>query len=94
MARPHQPGSLITFPEKPIKVGTKVVQSAKYVRFQMAEVAVPRELFAAILAKGRLLLRRLTRKRLSRHSDTEKWSGFSAEKEEPLTKSRSLFGVG
>ena len=35
--------------EKLIKIGAKVVRHAKYVTFQMAEVAVPRELFAAIL---------------------------------------------
>ncbi len=32
-----------------IKIGVKVIQHAKYVTFQLAEVAVPRELFAAIL---------------------------------------------
>jgi hypothetical protein len=32
-----------------IKIGAKVVRHAKYVTFQLAEVAVPRELFAAIL---------------------------------------------
>ncbi len=35
--------------EKLIKIGAKVVRHAKYVTFQMAEVAVPRKLFAAIL---------------------------------------------
>ena len=32
-------------------LGAKVVRHAKYVVFQMAEVAVPRDLFAAILQK-------------------------------------------
>ncbi len=32
-----------------IKIGAKVVTHSRYVIFQMAEVAVPRELFAAIL---------------------------------------------
>jgi hypothetical protein len=41
--------SLTTLREKLIKIGAKVVRHAKYVTFQMAEVAVPRELFAAIL---------------------------------------------
>ncbi len=41
--------SLTTLREKLIKIGAKVVQHAKYVTFQMAEVAVPRDLFAAIL---------------------------------------------
>ncbi len=43
--------SLTTLREKLIKIGAKVVQHAKYVTFQMAEVAVPRELFAAILER-------------------------------------------
>ena len=42
---------LTTLREKLIKIGAKVVRHAKYVTFQMAEVAVPRELFAAILER-------------------------------------------
>jgi hypothetical protein len=38
-----------TLREKLIKVGAKVVSHARYVIFQLAEVAVPRQLFAAIL---------------------------------------------
>jgi hypothetical protein len=34
-----------------IKIGAKVVRHAKAVTFQMAEVAVPRELCAAILGR-------------------------------------------
>jgi len=41
--------SLTTLREKLIKIGAKVVRHSKYVTFQMAEVAVPRALFAAIL---------------------------------------------
>jgi hypothetical protein len=41
--------SLTTLREKLIKIGAKVVRHAKYMTFQLAEVAVPRELFAAIL---------------------------------------------
>ena len=37
--------------EKLIKIGAKVVRHSKYVTFQMADVAVPRELFAAILER-------------------------------------------
>jgi hypothetical protein len=37
--------------EKLIKIGAKVVRHAKHVRFQLAEVAVPRRLFAAILER-------------------------------------------
>ncbi|MBE7463044.1 MAG: IS1380 family transposase [Planctomycetes bacterium] len=47
--------SLTTLREKLVKIGAKVVKHARYINFQMAEVAVPRELFASILAKiGRL----------------------------------------
>ncbi len=41
--------SLTTLREKLIKIGAKVVTHSGYVIFQMAEVAVPRDLFAAIL---------------------------------------------
>ena len=41
--------TLTTLREKLIKVGAKVVSHARYVIFQLAEVAVPRQLFAAIL---------------------------------------------
>jgi hypothetical protein len=41
--------SLTTLREKLIKIGAKVVRHAKYVTLQLAELAVPRELFAAIL---------------------------------------------
>ena len=37
--------------EKLIKIGAKVVAHSKYVTFQLAEVAVPRKLFAAILER-------------------------------------------
>ena len=40
-----------------MKIGAKVVTHAKYVIFQLAEVPVPRKLFAAILERiGRLRL--------------------------------------
>ena len=43
--------------EKLVKIGAKVVTHAKYVIFQLAEVPVPRKLFAAILERiGRLRL--------------------------------------
>ena len=41
--------SLSSLKEKLIKIGAKVVTHARYVAFQMAEVAVPRMLFAEIL---------------------------------------------
>ena len=55
LPRPVRSWSLTTLREKLIKIGAKVVRHAKAVTFQLAEVAVPRELFAAILARiGRL----------------------------------------
>ena len=39
----------ITLRDKPIKIGAKAVHHVRYVVFPMAEVAVPRKLFAAIL---------------------------------------------
>ncbi len=43
--------SLTTLREKLIKIGAKVVRHARYVTFQMAEVAIPRRLFATILCR-------------------------------------------
>ena len=47
--------SLTSLREKLIKIGAKVVRHGRYVTFQMAEVAVPRQMFANIL----LLIARL-----------------------------------
>ena len=41
--------SLTTIREKLVKIGAKVVAHGRYVTFQMAEVAVPRDLFQGIL---------------------------------------------
>jgi hypothetical protein len=41
--------SLTTIREKLVKIGAKVVAHGRYVTFQMAEVAVPRDLFRSIL---------------------------------------------
>ena len=43
--------SLTTLREKLIKIGAKMVRHARYVTFQLAEVAVPRSLFDAILRR-------------------------------------------
>jgi len=43
--------TLTTLREKLVKIGAKVVKQSRYVIFQLAEVAVPRQLFAAILAR-------------------------------------------
>ena len=42
--------SLTTLREKLVKIGAKVVSHGRYVTFQLAEVAVPRELFGKILS--------------------------------------------
>ena len=41
---------LTTLREKLVKIGAKVVSHGRYVTFQLAEVAVPRELFRKILS--------------------------------------------
>ena len=41
--------SLTTLREKLIKIGAKVVRHGRYIAFQLAEVAIPRRLFANIL---------------------------------------------
>jgi hypothetical protein len=46
-AEPWSPASL---KEKLIKIGAKVVGHGRYVTFQMAEVAVSRQMFADILS--------------------------------------------
>ena len=47
--------SLTTLREKLIKIGAKVVAHSRYIVFQMAEVAVPKRLFRAILERIRRL---------------------------------------
>ncbi len=51
LPKPVRHWSLTTLREKLIKIGAKVTRHAKYVTFQLAEVAVTRNLFAAILAR-------------------------------------------
>ena len=41
--------SLTSLREKLVKIGAKIVTHARYVTFQMAEVAVPNQLFQEIL---------------------------------------------
>ncbi|MCY2928862.1 MAG: IS1380 family transposase [Planctomycetota bacterium] len=57
LALPHgvKHWSLTTLREKLIKIGAKVVEHSRYVIFQMAEVAVPKRLFQAILDRIRQL---------------------------------------
>jgi len=42
--------SLTSLREKLIKIGARVVSHGRYVSFQMAEVAVPRQMLADILS--------------------------------------------
>jgi DDE family transposase len=46
---PIKDWSLTSLKEKLIKIGAKVVRHGRYVAFQMAEVSIPRNLFAEIL---------------------------------------------
>jgi hypothetical protein len=41
--------SLTSLKEKLIKIGAKVVSHGRYIAFQMAEVAIPRQMFREIL---------------------------------------------
>ena len=53
LALPHEveQWSLTTLREKLVKIGARIVRHGRYVVFQLAEVAVPRALFAAILRR-------------------------------------------
>ena len=46
---PIQDWSLTSLREKLIKIGARIISHGRYVAFQLAEVAVPRNLFAEIL---------------------------------------------
>ncbi len=50
--------SLTTLREKLVKIGAKVVRHGRYVTIQLAEVAMPRELFRKILSLSDDLRRR------------------------------------
>ena len=43
--------TLTTLRERLVKIGARIVRHGRYVVFQLAEVAVPRALFAAILKR-------------------------------------------
>jgi hypothetical protein len=51
LPKPARHWSLTTLREKLIKIGAKVTRHSKYVTFQLAEVAVTRNLFGAILER-------------------------------------------
>jgi hypothetical protein len=46
-----EPWSLATLREKLVKVGARIVRYGRYRTFQLAEVVVPRALFAMILRR-------------------------------------------
>jgi hypothetical protein len=46
---PVKDWSLTSLEEKLIKIGAKVVSHGRYIAFQLAELAVPRMLFAELL---------------------------------------------
>ena len=48
---PREHWSLTTLREKLVKIGARIVRHGRYVIFQLAEVAVPRALFADILRR-------------------------------------------
>jgi hypothetical protein len=52
LAKPKtaEPQPLTSLREKLIKTGSKVVRHGRYVTFQLAEVAVPQQMFADILS--------------------------------------------
>ena len=50
MPKAAEPWSLTSLRGKLIKIGAKVVSHGRYVTFQMAEVAVSRQMFADILS--------------------------------------------
>jgi hypothetical protein len=57
LPRPIQGWALTTLREKLVQIGAEVMSHAKYKVFQLTEVAVPRQLFAAIVERiGRLRL--------------------------------------
>ena len=58
--------SLTTLRDRLIKTGGKIVRHGRYVTFQMAEVAIPRNLFADILHRIDLLRPKPTLARLAR----------------------------
>jgi hypothetical protein len=50
MPKTAEPWSLTSLCEKLIKIGAKVVSHGRYVTFQLAEVAVSRQMFTEILS--------------------------------------------
>jgi len=51
MPKTAEPWSLTSLREKLVKIGAKVTSHGRYVTFQLAEVTVPRQMFAEILSR-------------------------------------------
>ena len=51
LPKPIQGWTLTTLREKLVKIGAKVVRHSRYMIFQLAEVAVPRRLFSALVER-------------------------------------------
>jgi hypothetical protein len=49
MSKPAEPWSLTSLRKKLVKIGAKVVSHGRYVTFQLAEVAVSRQMLQEIL---------------------------------------------
>jgi len=67
MPKAAEPWSLTSLREKLIKIGAKVVSHGRYVTFQLAEVAVSRQMFAGILSLIARLRAPPARMRSQRH---------------------------
>ncbi len=63
-------GSPRTLREKPIKIGAKVVRHGSYITFQLAEFAIPRDLFADIARRIDRLRPRVAAKATAKSTGT------------------------
>ena len=59
MPKAAEPWPLTSLREKLIKIGAKIVNHGRYVTFQMAEVAVPRQMFQEMFQEILSLIARL-----------------------------------
>ncbi len=66
--------SLTTLREKLIKIGAKVVRPGRYITFQLAEVAIPRSLFADIMRDTDAAL---SCEQIEIEMDSVGWEGFT-----------------
>ena len=81
---PIKDWSLTSLKDRLIKISAKIVNHGRYVAFQMAEVAIPKNLFADILR----MIADLSKKSLRGHP-TNDWPTCSCR---PIQRLRELFG--